>query len=170
MPTKEKDKLLLRLVAKDSTLVDRLHFELIEEGTTLEERRDEIRSRIDRTAARRHDTPGWLMMDMRDLSGAISYHVKITKDKSAALDLNLYLLLTIMEAQQDLLKTYSSRADTCALYLAKKANTVLTAFNRLQDDYRFDYLSDINRMLEWIYALCSKMYARQIGLPQNIEN
>ena len=81
MPQKEKDKLLLRLVAKDSNLVQRFEFELIEHGDTVQIRRDDIKQRILKVAARTHDTPGWMMMDMRSFSGEISQHVKITKDK-----------------------------------------------------------------------------------------
>ena len=44
MPQKDKDKLLLRLVAKDAILVQQLQFTLVEEGTTVEFRRDEVRN------------------------------------------------------------------------------------------------------------------------------
>ncbi len=170
MPTKEKDKILLRLIAKDKVLVDKLHYELLEEGLTLDDRREEIRDRIERSAQGDHGTPGWLMMDMRDISGMISYHVKVTKDKPAALDMNLFLLLRFMEENQNMLRTYSSRADKCALYLAKKAQTVINAFNRLDPDYRIDYISDLNRMLTLLFTLCSKGYAQQLGLPRDIQS
>jgi hypothetical protein len=50
MPAAEKDKLLLRLVAKDEKLCQKLEYELLEEGTSLEERRADIRAVIDQLA------------------------------------------------------------------------------------------------------------------------
>ena len=38
LPTKEKDKLLLRLVAKDKVLTEHLHFLLLEDEDNLRER------------------------------------------------------------------------------------------------------------------------------------
>ncbi|TLV00005.1 hypothetical protein [Dyadobacter luticola] len=169
MPVKEKDKLLLRLITKDKTLSDRLHFELIEDSSTIPERREDITANIIRTSKFNQNTPGWILMDMRNLSGDIAYHVKVTKDKIGGLELNLFLLNTFMEKYPDILKTYSSRADTCALYIAKKALTIVNQFNKLEEDYRVDYLKDANRMLASVYSLCSKMYARQLELPQELE-
>lgn len=169
MPPKEKDKLLLRLISKDKTLSDRLHFELLEDSATIPERREEITNRIVRVSKFNQNTPGWILMDMRNLSGDISYHVKVTKDKVGAIELNLLLLNTFLERYPDILKTYSSKADTCALYIAKKAQTILNGLNKLDEDYRVDYLRDANQMLKHVYSLCSKMYAKQLGIPEHWE-
>ncbi|WAC11072.1 hypothetical protein [Dyadobacter pollutisoli] len=169
MPAKEKDKLLLRLITKDKTLTDRLHFELIEDSATIPERRDEIMSRIVRTSKFNQNTPGWILMDLRNLSGDIAYHVKVTKDKIGGLELNLFLMNTFMEQYPEILRTYSSRADTCALYIAKKALTIINGINKLDEDYRVDYIKDANRMLKMVYSLASRMYARQLELPQELE-
>lgn len=169
MPAKEKDKLLIRLITKDKTLTDKLHFELLENSATIPERREEITNRITRTSKFNQNTPGWVLMDMRELSGEISYHVKVTKDKAGAIELNLFLMNTFLDSYQSILKTYSSKADTCALYLAKKAQTILNGLNKLDEDYRFDYIRDTNRMLGYIHQLCSKMYARQMEIPETWE-
>jgi hypothetical protein len=169
MPAKEKDKLLLRLITKDKTLADRLHFELIEDSSTIPERREDIMATIVRTSKFNQNTLGWILMDMRNLSGDIAYHVKVTKDKIGGLELNLFLMNTFLESYPNILKTYSSRADTCALYIAKKAQTILNGLNKLDADYRVDYIKDANRMLQMVFSLCSKMYARQMELPQEIE-
>ena len=169
MPPKEKDKLLLRLITKDKTLTDRLHFELIEDSSTIPERREDIMATILRTSKFNQNTPGWILMDLRSLSGDIAYHVKVTKDKIGGIELNLFMLNTFMEKYPDILKTYSSRADTCALYIAKKAQTILNHVEKLDQDYRVDYVKDVNRMLGLVYSLCSKMYARQLGLPHEID-
>jgi hypothetical protein len=169
MPVKEKDKLLLRLITKDKTLADRLHFELIEDSSTIMERREDIMATIRRTSTFNQNTPGWILMDMRNLSGDIAYHVKVTKDKTGGIELNIFLLNTFLGKYRDILKTYSSRADTCALYIAKKALTIVNALKKLDEDYRADYLKDANEMLSLVYQLCSKMYARQLEVPEQLE-
>ncbi|NIJ56052.1 hypothetical protein [Dyadobacter arcticus] len=170
MPVKEKDKLLLRLITRDKTLADRLQFELIEESSTIPERREDLMANIVRTSTFNQNTPGWILMDMRNLSGDIAYHVKVTKDKIGGLELNLFLLNTFMDKYPNILKTYSSRADTCALYIAKKAHVILNGLEKLDEDYRVDYIKDTNRMLVSVYTLCSKVYARQLDLPQQIDS
>lgn len=169
MPVKEKDKLLLRLITKDKTLSDRLHFELIEDSATIAERREELMGRIVRTSKYNQNTPGWVLMDMRALSGDIAYHVKVTKDKIGGIELNIFLLNTFLESYSDVLRTYSSRADTCALYIAKKAQVILNGLGKLNEDYRTDYIKDTNRMLALVFSLCSKTYARQMELPHEVE-
>ncbi len=169
MPPKEKDKLLLRLIAKDSTLSDKLYFELIEDSATIPERRDEIASHILHASTMNIDTPGWIMMEMRNLSGEISYHVKITKDKLGAIELSLILLNTFLERFSDKLSKHTSRSDKCALYIAKKALTIVNGLQKLDDDYRFDFRNDANQMLKLVHSLCSKMYARQLNVPEALE-
>ena len=169
MPVKEKDKLLLRLITKDRTLSDRLYFELIEDSATIPERREEIANRITRVSKFNQNTPGWILMDMRNLSGDISYHVKVTKDKIGGIELNIFLLNTFLGYYPHILKTYSSKADTCALYIAKKAQTILNGLNKLEEDYRVDYVKDTNEMLKHVHNLCSKMYAKQLGVPEEWE-
>jgi hypothetical protein len=47
LPPKEKDKLLLRLIAKDKVLTEHLHFKLLEDELDLEDRKNRIKSDID---------------------------------------------------------------------------------------------------------------------------
>jgi len=166
MPPKEKDKLLIRLITKDKALTDKLYFELIEESSTIQERRESIMSRITRLTKNIQDSPGWILMDMRNLSGDITYHVKVTRDKIGALELNIFLLNTFLTSYADKLKVYTSRTDKCALYIAKKALTILNGLNKLEEDYRVDYVKDTNKMLKLVHQLCSKMYARQLNVPE----
>ncbi|RZK68367.1 MAG: FtsX-like permease family protein [Pedobacter sp.] len=44
LPVKEKDKLLLRLVAKDKVLTEHLHYRLLEDETDLEYRKEQLKS------------------------------------------------------------------------------------------------------------------------------
>ncbi len=160
MPPKEKDKLLLRLVAKDQNLVLKLEYELIEGEETLQSRRDEIKTRITRTAQASHYTPGWMMMDMRSLSGDISQHVKTTKDKYGEIELNLYMLNAFFDHQLEHLRVHNSKSDSCAEYIAKKAQTILKNLEKLDEDFYVDFERDVSKMLANVHLYCPKNFAR----------
>lgn len=166
MPEKEKDKLLLRLVNKDKILVDRLHFDLIEDGSTLPERRGGIRARIAKVAAMSQHSPGWIMMDMRYLSGDISHHVKITKDKYGEIELNIALLNDFFDNHPKQLGSYTSRSDKCALYITKKTQTLLKLLAKLDEDYYVDFRDDMEKLLKHVHSMCSQHYAAQMELPR----
>ncbi len=123
MPAAEKDKLLRRLVAKDEKLCQKLEFELLEEGSSLEERRTDIRETMDRMAAGHHYSPGLLMMDMRSVNSMITAHVKTTKDKIGEISLTLHMLNRVYDEQMPHLACYSSRSDSLASYVVNAPST-----------------------------------------------
>ena len=166
MPVVEKDKLLLRLITKDAVLTERLQFELVEEGKTIDERRTLIREFIDRTAKLHADTAGWLMMDMRTVNGYISRHLKVTKDKYGEVELMLYMLNTFYEHNGHLLQKYNSRTDKAADYIAKRTDQVLKKVVKLDPDYYIEFADDINRLLSWVHYTAPAHYARQLDLPK----
>ncbi|MFD2935976.1 hypothetical protein [Spirosoma flavum] len=166
MPGVEKDKLLLRLITKDAVLTERLQFELVEEKKTIDERRLLIREFIDRTSNLHADTPGWLMMDMRTVSGYISRHLKVTKDKYGEVELMLYMLNTFYDHNAHLLKKYNSRSDKAAEYIAKRTDQVLKKTNKLDPDYHIEFAEEINKLLQWVHQTAPAHYARQLSLPK----
>lgn len=165
MPQGEKDKLLLRLIAKDDILVERLAFELVEHKETLDTRREIIKSAINRLAKSSYDWPGWAMMDMRSLSGDITRHVKVTKDAYGEVELQLHMLNSYFDEQTDLLRFYNSRSDKTAEYIAKRTEQLLKKLNKLNPDYYIDFELSVNRLLERVHAFCPAPYARQLQLP-----
>jgi len=166
MPGVEKDKLLLRLIAKDAVLTERLQFELVEEGKTIDERRKLIRDFVDRTANLHADTAGWLMMDMRTVSGYISRHLKVTKEKYGEVDLMLYMLNTFYDHNAHLLQKYNSRTDKAAEYVAKRTEQVLKKAAKLDPDYHIEFADEINKLLRWVHQNAPAHYARAMVLPK----
>src|SRR5690606_18915830 len=100
LPQKEKDKLLLRLIRKDKTLINQLHFQLLEDENDLLARRDGALAALDdtlylmetRLESKRYYTAKDLLKSLRALSGIVNQHVLITKDKLGELELRLHIL------------------------------------------------------------------------------
>ena len=95
--SKEKDKLIFRLLKKDKLLSKKLYFELIEEETTDNKRNtmeSYLKERI--TDLSKHiGNPKYFLVLVRKLSGEITEHVKVTTDKFGDVFLNLFLVNTI---------------------------------------------------------------------------
>jgi hypothetical protein len=169
MPQKDKDKLLLRLVGKDDILIQQLQFTLVEEGTTVEFRRDEVRTAIDKLYRLDAMSSGYLMMDMRYLNSDISRHVRVTKDKYGEVELTLKLLKDCFEKQLKWISKYNSKTDTLTNYVVKRTDFLMKKLVKLHPDIQFDFYSDVNVLLENIYSNGTSFYAVQMGLPKVFE-
>ena len=83
MPEKEKDKLIFRLLRRDMDLAEKLYFELVDTDSIEDKRRImeiNISKQIHRFSENFHSLD-YIASEMRNISGKISHHVKITKDK-----------------------------------------------------------------------------------------
>lgn len=173
MPQKEKDKLLLRLVAKDHKLVERLIFQLIEGGETTDSRAREVRETIERGlpySNQKYLTPGVLMMAMRDLSGQITAHVAATKDKSGDVILNCFLLAEALRRNDELLRRMPKRTDTFAPYLVKKTAGLLKKAEKLHEDFHIEFRRDLNEVLNFIFDFSpTRALAGEYFLPRRFE-
>lgn len=156
MPIREKDKLLLRLIAKDKMLIKKLSFQLMEAGSTTDQRAEEIREMINRelpTNSEDYYTPGYLLMDMRGCNARISEHVKITKDKLGEVSLILYLLRLAFERFGPMLKRFPEyRAATFSRYIAARLKFVLSKLDRLHEDYQLEFEADLHYVIEQAMA------------------
>jgi ribosomal protein S15P/S13E len=170
LPTKEKDKLLLKLIAKNETLVRQLEFELLEFGESIELRKNAIKIQIDRVYKMNHMSPGWLMMDMRSLNSLVTDHVKITKDKYGEVELTLYLLVEMFKNQEEhVQKNKRDKAFTLGEYVAKRTEFILKKIVKLHPDIQFDFYKDLNFLLENINISVVKNHALELGIPNAFE-
>ncbi|HEX8529834.1 MAG TPA: hypothetical protein VF646_07415, partial [Cytophagales bacterium] len=152
--------------AKDAKLCQKLEYELLEEGTSLQERRTDIRAAIDQLAVGQHYSPGWLMMDMRGVNGMITAHVKTTKDKMGEIALTLYLLNRVYDEQMPHLAKYSSRSDTLAAYVAKRTQFIVQKLEKLHPDYYIEFEEDVNKLLTRVHTTAPATYAKELHLPR----
>lgn len=162
----EKDKLLFRLLKKDPDLCQRLHFELVEQGDTLQERREAVAEQIRQVARYDPYSPGYLMMDMRALNGVITRHVKYTKDKEGEVQLTLLLLRHSLEAHFDFIVAHLYRADTLQDYLVKRMQFVLQKLAKLHEDLYVEYEPDVNYVLQQLHGKVAPAQASKAKLPK----
>ena len=168
MPVVEKDKILLRLVAKDAKLVRRLIFELIEGGETRDERatalREEMAKKLAQTAASAHYTPGYLLLDLRHWNARITEHVLATKDKSGEVSLPIFMLAEAFRLNHNMLRKFpEKRSDTFAPYVVKRTATLLGKAKKLHEDYYMEFRRDAQELLEhiWGFRLTAVLAAEQ---------
>ncbi len=156
LPEPEKDKLLLRLIAKDSMLVAKLNHQLLEDEVAAEAQREALAHQIREHFTSQHfgswnHTPGLVMMEQRSFSGAINRHVKITKDKYGDIQLTLLLVNMPFRDQSKILYNNQHRADTYAPYVCKKAQDIFKKLNKLDRDYYVEFEKDVNEMLRHLH-------------------
>lgn len=141
LTSKEKDKLLFRLVALKPELAAQLEFILLEGGETTDERRsDMVRELTTRFEKMRGVTGNGLAWDMRFISGDISAHVKTTKDKYGEVYLNFFMLAQCVERFGNLFMAEKpAKQAKVNEYIAQRALRTLKQMVKLEQDYHLDF-------------------------------
>lgn len=160
--SKEKDKLIFRLLKKDKLLSKKLYFELIEEETTDDKRNtmeSYLKERI--TDLSKHiGNPKYFLVLVRKLSGEITEHVKVTTDKFGDVFLNLFLVNTILEHNDKLSRQRFDAVYKLYIYLINKIIKALIQIKKLDEDYWLEFdeiLTDIDFQLHenlYLEKLC----------------
>lgn len=151
MLSKEKDKLLFRLIAKDAALVEKLKFQLLESGEDAKERRrEELYREINQhleSYKNYYYSPGYLLLELRSISGAINRHVKTTKDKYGEVVLNLFMLNKSLALYMDRINQAIPRKQaTLSAYVLKRAVKILGLIKRMHPDIRLDFEDDLMQL------------------------
>lgn len=142
---KQKDRLLFRLIAKDKALVAKLHFELIEieQGVTKEDRRAVVEEELINAleSYKNHFySPGYLLINIRHLSGEINRHVKATSDKYGDAHLNFLMLNYSFRLFADQLRRSSpGKSNTFDRYVVKRAMRLLNQLVKMHEDHVLDF-------------------------------
>ena len=153
LPSKEKDKLLLRLLKRDVILANQLHFELIS-GDSVQDRRTRMEARIKQKiewATNRFSSLDSLLVDIRSLSADITENVKITKDKYGDESLNLLMLNELLKnnnariAQSNLKKT-----SAISIYIIARIFKILISIKALHEDYLIEFEAGLNELAQAI--------------------
>ena len=160
--SKEKDKLIFRLLRKNKLLSKKLYFELIEEETTDDKRNtmeSYLKERITDLSKHIGNTKYFLVL-VRKLSGEITEHVKVTTDKFGDVFLNLFLVNTILEHNDKLSRQRFDAVYKLYIYLINKIIKALIQIQKLDEDYWLEFdeiLTDIDFQLHenlYLEKLC----------------
>ncbi len=149
LPSAEKDKLIFRLLKHDLNLANRLLFELVS-TESVEDRRKKMQNEVTKEIKRTSDrffTFGYILMDMRYLSGSITEHVRITKDKYGEICLNLQMLSEVLDLNKlHLLNSKPKDAYTFCIYIIARAFKIMILINALHEDYLMEFRNDLEKL------------------------
>ncbi|OFX24114.1 MAG: hypothetical protein A2033_13945 [Bacteroidetes bacterium GWA2_31_9] len=153
LPSAEKDKLIFRLLKYDLVLANRLNFELLS-SKNVDERRAEmeiiVKTNVEKMTNYFH-SPGYLMMDMRYLSGEITTHVKTTKDKFGEISLNLLMLNEVLRLNnKNIDQSKAVKSYKFCIYVIARAFKILILINALHEDYRIEFNDNLINLGELI--------------------
>ncbi len=143
---KEKDKLILRLLKHDLQLANRLRFELIDTDSVTDKRekiRDLIVRRV-KSATENYYSAGYLLMDVRDISGQINEHVSVTKDKEGEISLNCLMLRNILELNNERIASEKqNKSYTLCIYIIARVFRILILIQKQHEDLHLEFKEDI---------------------------
>jgi len=151
---REKDKLLVRLISKDKMLLKQLHFQLLEDADDLAQRIDDLRTKL--TEMTKPSSSGIkqgasfsnyksLTSLLRQQSGLINEHEKVTKDKFSEVEFRLLILENAFKTYPILFqKSYISGVDKLHKYVIARLKATLAKYDKLHEDLQFDVQESYN--------------------------
>ncbi len=177
LPQNEKDKLLLKLISKDVVLLSQLAHKLLEGNSDLEQRVEIIKHYIDKKidyinryiADEYNYSPGYFMMDIREMSGLINEHLLITKEKITELELRIYLIESVISCEATHHFILRSRHNEKLLnYFGGRIKYVFEKYTKLHEDIQFDYSERLNFILRFSNQSSLKNVVEMLGLPSEV--
>jgi len=173
LPEKEKDKLLLRLIAKDKVLTEHLHFKLLEDEHDLVTRYEKLMALIDETVKElwsdKRLTSKDTLLKMRKLNGSINHHFKVTKDVTTEMELRIHLLNRIpLDFKEGVFSPQHKFNEKLFVYFVKSSASVLNKYYKLHEDLQFDLRESLNSVLTKIYQYKTSSVAHELGLPKEL--
>lgn len=173
LPEKEKDKLLLRLIAKDKVLTEHLHFKLLEDEQDLINRQQQLMQLIDagiaELQASRSPNSKDTLLRMRKLNGNINHHFKVTRDLNTEMELRIHLLNHIpMAFNESIFSSLYKFNEKLNIYFVKTTVSLLNKYDKMHEDLQFDLKGSLNELLNKIYKYKTAEVARSLHLPENL--
>jgi hypothetical protein len=146
LPAKEKDKLILRLLRRDLKLANKLRFELVDTDS-VQDKREQQRNEVIRDIKRiseRYYSPGDLLMGVRTISGNITEHVYIAKDKVGEVILNCLMLRLLLEQNNARIAAEKyGKAYTLLIYIVARIFKILMLIQKQHEDLHLEFRDDV---------------------------
>ena len=165
---KEKDKLLVRLISKDKMLMKQLHFQLLEDEFDLEERIEKLRKQLHQlfdmgtsqiANLPQHSNFIALSKLVKQASGLVNEHEKVTKDKTSEAEFRFYILKRVIHDFDRLFdSSYQSAAHKLHKYITGRIKHAVGKYDKLHEDFQFDYREDFQLTLHAFANTTLKSY------------
>lgn len=155
LPSKEKDKLIWRLLKRDELLSRRLEYELLAPYDAIDKRNElaeEIHDTVISFVARRERLSA-ILSQFRYLSGDITRHVYITKDKVGEVSLNFVLLQVAMQLLSNTSYLFGGKnTQKYVVYMLNKLYRTCILVNKLHTDFHIELEDDALKLGEIIQS------------------
>lgn len=142
----EKDKLILRLLKHDLHLANQLRFTLVETDS-VQKKRDDVQKRIIKRierATEHYYSAGYLLMDVREISGEINEHVSITKDKLGEIILNCLMIRQLLDLNNERIGAETfDKAYTLCIYIIARIFKILMLIQKQHEDLHMEFSEEI---------------------------
>lgn len=169
LPIKEKDKLLLRLVAKDKVLTEHLHFKLLEDESDLEDRKEAIKNNIESQLAElKKLNAKEALAKVRKMITLVNHFYKVTKDPIGEVELKIFVLNVIPLEYKKSFLGYRDFGFLFASFYIKTTQVTINKFKKLHEDLQFDLTENLNQLLGKIYSSKLAAVAESSDLPKEI--
>jgi len=149
LPSAEKDKLIFRLLKHDLNLANQLLFQLVD-TRSVEERRAVMQQEVKKATIRMSDrfySLGYLLMDIRYLSGDINEHVRITKDKFGEVSLNIQMLNEVLKINKTRFENAKPNdVYKINIYIIARVFKILLLIKALHEDYLMEFKDDLKEL------------------------
>lgn len=169
LPVKEKDKLLLRLIAKDKVLTEHLHYKLLEDEHDLESRKENIKAEVEAQISElKRLSVKEALAKVRKIITSVNHFYKVTKDSFGEVELKIFVLSTIPLDYKRSLFGYKDFGFLFATYYIKTVQVTLNKLAKLHEDLQFDLSDATNQLLNRIYSSKLAGAAEASDLPKEI--
>lgn len=149
LPEHEKDKLILRLLKHDLQLANKLRFKLLDTDS-VQDKREQLKNRIImlmNKATARYYSAGYLLMEVREISGEINEHVSLTNDKFGEINLNCLMLRLLLEQNSARISAESyDKAYTLSIYIVARVFKILMLLQKQHEDLHLEVEEDIKAL------------------------
>ncbi|MBC6112561.1 hypothetical protein ACFOG5_11830 [Pedobacter fastidiosus] len=169
LPIKEKDKLLLRLVAKDKVLTEHLHYKLLESEIDLEDRKEKIKAEAEAQISElKKLNAKEALVKVRKMITSVNHFYKVTKDVLGEVELKIYILNIIPIEYKRSIFGYRDFGFLFSAYYIKTVSVTINKFKKLHEDLQFDLSENLNHLLDRIYSSKLANEAEASNLPKEI--
>lgn len=173
LPPKEKDKLLLRLVAKDKVLTEHLHFLLLEDESNLRDRvaaiKDNILETMNHLQVSKNVNAKDVLTNLRKLAKLVNHNLRVTKANFEDVELRIFLFNNcIIKFKSGMFSSHKNYEHLFGSFFVKSTLVTLRKFEKLHEDLQFDLKDEMNKLLTKISQSNMVAIADELNLCKEI--